>query len=234
MNGLAHSTIRDTPLLLHLARIVASPGEMGERPGQGGREGGSTLGGGMGRGSGGGGRLDEKASVAAGAGGGNGGDSGDVSGGVSGSVSPSLPGLDTQSLSLCLHALAVLNVGGGEEGRRVSEAVVRRIVSSDWRLHSSAGLANIAWAAAVLQQGLPRPLLRHLRGCIYICMYIYVVYIYVCVCVCVCVCARARVRIVCIYVYVCIYMCIYVYVGWIFEGLYWHTAGMDPYSLNQV
>ena len=63
---------------------------------------------------------------------------------------------------------------------------------------------------------------------IYVCTYMLYIYMYVCVC------ARARVRIVCIYVYVCIYMCIYVYVGWIFEGLYWHTAGMDPYSLNQV
>jgi hypothetical protein len=178
MNGLAHSTIRDTPLLHHLARIVASYPPPTHTPlredaieGQGVREGGDgTLGGGVGDGGGGEGGVRRVV------------DGGD-GGGVSVSVSPSPPGLDTQSLSLCLHALAVLNGGGGGDGRTVLEAVVRRIVISDWRLHSSAGLANIAWAAAVLQ--LPGSLHREIRG-------------------------------------------------WIFEGLYWHTADMDRYSLNQV
>ena len=111
MNGLAHSTIRDTPLLHHLARIVASYPPPTHTPlredaieGQRGREGGDGT-------------------LAAGAGGGDRGeggvrrvvDGGD-GGGVSASVSPSRSGLDTQSLSLCLHALAVLNVGGGGKG----------------------------------------------------------------------------------------------------------------------
>ena len=59
---------------------------------------------------------------------------------------------DCQSLSLCLHALAVLNVGdegdeGDEgEGAKIVEAVVERIVVSDWRSHSSCG----SWPALSL------------------------------------------------------------------------------------
>lgn len=89
--------------------------------------------------------------------------------------------VDEQSLSMAMHALASLNVGG--HVRELVDVLAREVLLTDWRRHSAAGLANIAWSLCVLD--LRSRAGRELRG-------------------------------------------------WVFEGLHFHTAGMDRDSMAQV
>ena len=89
--------------------------------------------------------------------------------------------VDEQSLSMTMHALASLNVGG--HVRELVDALAREVLLTDWRRHSASGLANIAWSLCVLD--LRSRAGRELRG-------------------------------------------------WVFEGLHFHTAGMDRDSMAQV
>ena len=60
---------------------------------------------------------------------------------------PSTTRISPQALSLTLHALARLNL---REMPEQVEALQREVLASDWHAHTAAGLANIAWAVAVL------------------------------------------------------------------------------------